>query len=152
MVVAAGSGYHSCKKLEHYPPDIIELPTVVPPFYSSKDLNELRKLKLELLAKNSTSKASVYYTPPELRVDDVYLQEQEDVMTIGHSQNNLQVSPIHINYINDNFYHSNDEFDCMKTPEFLLKTTPTSIAIEVSAKKPYEAITEVEQSRGMIGR
>lgn len=55
---------------------------------SHKDLN-LQKLKGKLLIANqSASKASIYYTPPE---DE-----------LRRSYTNLQISPIHINYINEN--------------------------------------------------
>lgn len=154
MVVASGNSYRSCKNLDHFPHDLIELPTVVPPFYSAKDLRELRKLKLELLAKNSTSKASVYYTPPELQVDDDYSEDdaearyQNVMATTGQyrrqmSSKNLQISPIHINYINDNFSQPTDEFDYLKIkPQFLLNATPASIVIELNDRGPQDNIPE----------
>lgn len=172
MVVAAGSTYHCCKKLEMescFPHDLIELPTVGPPLYTAKDLKELRKLKLELLAQNSTSKASVYYTPPELQADDDFIgaaaanavgdvgagdvgdrrsrEYHKNVMaTMGQyrrraSPNHLQISPIHINYINENCSQSIDEFDYLRIrPQCLLnnnitRTPPPSIAIELNGNE-----------------
>lgn len=183
MVVAAGGTYHCCKKLEMescFPHDLIELPTVVPPFYTAKDLKELRKLKFELLAQNSTSKASVYYTPPELQADDDYIvagataaaaagdsdirctEYHKNVMaTMGQyrrraSPNNLQISPIHINYINENFSQPTDEFDYLRiTPQFLLNTnTPPSIAIELNGKEEFPEDAESEkklEDKGILG-
>ncbi|XP_065358009.1 uncharacterized protein LOC135952133 isoform X2 [Calliphora vicina] len=59
------------------------------------------------------SKASIYYTPPE----------EED--SLRHSQLNLQTSPIHINYINENLEHKKLEMlDFKMHPRSFLLNTP----------------------------
>lgn len=127
MVVATGNTYHHstcCKKLESFPHGV---------FYTAKDLQELRRLKLQLLAQNSTSKVSVYYTPPELQTDDDHGHH-----VVMASSNNLQISPIHINYIHENCSHPTDEFHCPRiTRQFLLNTNAASpsIAIELNGGK-----------------
>ncbi|XP_037809936.1 LOW QUALITY PROTEIN: uncharacterized protein LOC119602467 [Lucilia sericata] len=88
--------------------------------FNSKDVKDLQLLKTKLMAaNNSASKASIYYTPPEV----------ED--NLRHSQLNLQTSPIHINYINENLEHRNLDFR-MQPRAFLINTpmqleSPTTI-------------------------
>lgn len=81
--------------------------------YDSKDVKDLQLLKTKLMAaNNSASKASIYYTPPE-----------ED--NCIHSQLNLQTSPIHINYINENLEHRKlDLLDLKMQPRAFLINTP----------------------------
>lgn len=68
--------------------------------FNSKDVKDLQLLKTKLMAaNNSASKASIYYTPPEV----------ED--NLRYSQLNLQTSPIHINYINE--YHEHNKLDLL---------------------------------------
>lgn len=82
--------------------------------FNSKDVKDLQILKTKLMAaNNSASKASIYYTPPE----------EEDSLRYSHL--NLQTSPIHINYINENLDHKKFElFDFKLQPPhgFLLNT------------------------------
>ncbi|XP_067623256.1 uncharacterized protein [Eurosta solidaginis] len=67
------------------------------------------KSKLAVMALSSASKASVYYTPPE--------------DGLRRSQLQLQTSPIHINYINENLDHKKFNLNDTKvTREFLLNT------------------------------
>lgn len=61
--------------------------------FSSQEIQNLQQLKNKLIANNSASKASIYYTPPDENPD------------FPNSQLNLQTSPIHINYINENLDH-----------------------------------------------
>lgn len=90
--------------------------------FNSKDVKDLQKLKSKLLANSSTSKASIYYTPPEEEL-------------LRRSQLNLQTSPIHINYINENLDHRKFELENFKlnqhqflinTPTQLLDESPTT--------------------------
>ncbi|XP_064541228.1 uncharacterized protein LOC135430474 isoform X2 [Drosophila montana] len=69
----------------------------------------IQKIKSRLMvANNSASKASLYYTPPE---DDLF----------HRSQLNLQTSPIHINYIDENLDHQKLElYDFKIDPQMLL--------------------------------
>ncbi|XP_039952062.1 uncharacterized protein LOC120769231 [Bactrocera tryoni] len=68
------------------------------------------KNKLAVMALNSASKASVYYTPPE---DD-----------LRRSSLQLQTSPIHINYINENLDHKKFELNGTKFGREFLMNTP----------------------------
>ncbi|KAM7351149.1 uncharacterized protein ACRADG_004114 isoform 1-T2 [Cochliomyia hominivorax] len=85
--------------------------------FNSKDVKDLHLLKTKLMAaNNSASKASVYYTPPE--------QDEN----LRHSQLNLQTSPIHINYINENLEHKKiDVLDFKMQPRAFLINTPTQL-------------------------
>lgn len=69
----------------------------------------IQKIKSRLMvADNSASKASLYYTPPE---DDLF----------HCSQLNLQTTPIHINYIDENLDHQKLElYDFKIDPQMLL--------------------------------
>ncbi|XP_037928264.1 uncharacterized protein LOC119662661 [Teleopsis dalmanni] len=80
--------------------------------FNPKDAN-LQKLKGKLMANNSASKASIYYTPPE---DD-----------LRRSHLNLQTSPIHINYINENLDHKKFELNDFKLNTELLLNMPHRI-------------------------
>lgn len=86
--------------------------------FNSKDVKDLQLLKTKLMAaNNSASKASIYYTPPEPQ--DEHLR---------HSQLNLQTSPIHINYINENLDHKKlDLLDFNVQPRAYLINTPTHL-------------------------
>lgn len=82
------------------------------PSFNSKDVKDLQRLKSKLMANSSTSKASIYYTPPE---------EEE----LRRSQLNLQTSPIHINYIDENLDHRKFELEKFKFSQqqpFLINT------------------------------
>lgn len=72
----------------------------------------MQKIKSRLLAvNNSASKASVYYTPPE----------QDDLLRGSQLQLQLQTSPIHINYIDENLDKQKFELDDFKIdPQLLL--------------------------------
>ncbi|XP_013103003.1 uncharacterized protein LOC106084085 [Stomoxys calcitrans] len=84
--------------------------TALYPSFNSKDVKDLQKLKSKLMANSSTSKASIYYTPPE--------EEHK------RSQLNLQTSPIHINYIDENLDHRKFELENFKFKQqpFLINT------------------------------
>lgn len=76
-------------------------------FGNSKELH-IQKIKARLSANYSASKASLYYTPPE---DDL----------LHSSQLNLQNSPIHINYIDENLDQQKQlEHDFKMEPQLLL--------------------------------
>uniref|UniRef100_A0A1A9W438 Ig-like domain-containing protein n=1 Tax=Glossina brevipalpis TaxID=37001 RepID=A0A1A9W438_9MUSC len=84
------------------------------PSFNFKDIKELQKLKSKLMSNNSASKASIYYTPPE------------EEPKYSH---NLQTSPIHINYINENLDHIRLELEDHKVnSQLLLLNTPTTLA------------------------
>lgn len=72
----------------------------------------MQKIKSRLLAvNNSASKASVYYTPPD----------QDDLLRGSQLQLQLQTSPIHINYIDENLDKQKFELDDFKIdPQLLL--------------------------------
>ncbi|XP_017471438.1 PREDICTED: uncharacterized protein LOC108362800 isoform X1 [Rhagoletis zephyria] len=72
------------------------------------------KSRLAVMALNSTSKASVYYTPPE------------DELRRSHLQ--LQTSPIHINYIDENLDHKKFELNESKIGREFLFNTPMMFA------------------------
>ncbi|XP_053959616.1 uncharacterized protein LOC128864125 [Anastrepha ludens] len=72
------------------------------------------KSKLAVMALNSASKASVYYTPPE------------DELRCSHLQ--LQTSPIHINYINENLDHKKLDLNASKISREFLMNTPMMFA------------------------
>ncbi|CAD6999157.1 unnamed protein product [Ceratitis capitata] len=76
---------------------------------SAAKVKSLRS-KLAVMALNSASKASVYYTPPENE--------------IRRSQLQLQTSPIHINYINENMDHKKLELNETKIGNEFLMNTP----------------------------
>ncbi|KAL9927864.1 uncharacterized protein ACN427_002933 [Glossina fuscipes fuscipes] len=83
------------------------------PSFNFKEIKELHKLKSKLMSNNSASKASIYYTPPE--EEPKYTQ-------------NLQTSPIHINYINENLDHIKLELEDHKVnSQLLLLNTPTTL-------------------------
>lgn len=83
------------------------------PSFNFKEIKELHKLKSKLMSNNSASKASIYYTPPE--EEPKYTQ-------------NLQTSPIHINYINENLDHVKLELEDHKVnSQLLLLNTPTTL-------------------------
>ncbi|KAH8262126.1 hypothetical protein KR038_000226 [Drosophila bunnanda] len=80
-------------------------------FAGSKELN-IQKIKGRLSANYSASKASIYYTPPE-----------DDLLHCSHL--NLQTSPIHINYIDENLDQQKQlERDFKMEPQLLLYNTP----------------------------
>ncbi|XP_017060426.1 uncharacterized protein LOC108100857 [Drosophila ficusphila] len=80
-------------------------------FAGSKELH-IQKIKARLSANYSASKASIYYTPP----DDCLLHA---------SQLNLQTSPIHINYIDENLDEQKQlEHDFKMEPQLLLFNVP----------------------------
>ncbi|XP_002064633.2 immunoglobulin domain and leucine-rich repeat-containing protein 2 [Drosophila willistoni] len=83
-------------------------------FAGAKELN-IQKIKARLaVANNSTSKASIYYTPPD-DLDD----------PLRSSRLNLQTSPIHINYIDENLDQQKQlEHDFKMDPLLLLYNTP----------------------------
>lgn len=72
----------------------------------------MQKIKSRLLAvNNSASKASVYYTPPD----------QDDLLRGSQLQLQLQTSPIHINYIDENLDKQKFDLDDFKIdPQLLL--------------------------------
>ncbi|ALC39482.1 CG16974, partial [Drosophila busckii] len=78
---------------------------------AEKELH-IQKLKSRLLvANNSASKASIYYTPP----DD----------ELNRSQLQMQMTPIHINYIDENMDQQKLELEDFKIdPALLLYNTP----------------------------
>ncbi|XP_075152144.1 uncharacterized protein LOC142226136 [Haematobia irritans] len=85
--------------------------------FNAKDVKDLQKLKSRLMANSSTSKASIYYTPPE--------EEHR------RSQLNLQTSPIHINYINENLDHGKYELENFKfKPQPFLINSPSQFKEE----------------------
>ncbi|KAH8238105.1 hypothetical protein KR026_009862 [Drosophila bipectinata] len=80
-------------------------------FAGSKELN-IQKIKARLSANYSASKASIYYTPPD-----------EDLLRCSNL--NLQTSPIHINYIDENLDQQKElEHDFKMDPHLLLYNTP----------------------------
>lgn len=80
-------------------------------FAGSKELN-IQKIKARLSANYSASKASIYYTPPD-----------EDLLRCSNL--NLQTSPIHINYIDENLDQQKQlEHDFKMDPHLLLYNTP----------------------------
>nr|XP_016932706.1 uncharacterized protein LOC108011958 [Drosophila suzukii] len=80
-------------------------------FAGSKELH-IQKIKARLSANYSASKASIYYTPP-------------DVDMMHSSQLNLQTSPIHINYIDENLDQQKQlEHDFKMEPQLLLYNAP----------------------------
>jgi len=80
-------------------------------FAGSKELH-IQKIKARLSANYSASKASIYYTPP-------------DVDMLHSSQLNLQTSPIHINYIDENLDQQKQlEHDFKMEPQLLLYNAP----------------------------
>ncbi|XP_017075471.2 LOW QUALITY PROTEIN: uncharacterized protein LOC108110767 [Drosophila eugracilis] len=80
-------------------------------FAGSKELH-IQKIKARLSANYSASKASIYYTPPD---DDL----------LHSSQLNLQTSPIHINYIDENLDQQKQlEHDFKMEPQLLLYNAP----------------------------
>ncbi|KAI8041930.1 uncharacterized protein LOC128263533 [Drosophila gunungcola] len=80
-------------------------------FADSKELH-IQKIKARLSTNYSASKASIYYTPPD-----------DDLLHI--SQLNLQTSPIHINYIDENLDQQKQlEHDFKMEPELLLYNAP----------------------------
>lgn len=84
-----------------------------------KDVN-IQRLKSKLLSQNSASKGSIYYTPPE--------DEHR------HSDLNLQTSPIHINYINENIdpdYRQEETF-ILNTPNLNVFNEQTPLPAEVT--------------------
>lgn len=71
----------------------------------------MQKIKSRLLAvNNSASKASVYYTPPD----------QDDLLRGSQLQLQLQTSPIHINYIDENLDKQKFDLDDFKIDPHLL--------------------------------
>lgn len=85
--------------------------------FNSKDVKDLQLLKTKLMAaNNSASKASIYYTPPD------------EEHNLKDSQLNLQTSPIHINYINENLEQKKlDLLDFKMRPRALLINTPIQL-------------------------
>lgn len=81
----------------------------------------MQKIKSRLLAvNNSASKASVYYTPPD----------QEEMLHGSRLQLQLQTSPIHINYIDENLDQKKFELDDFKIdPQLLLFRTSQQLYV-----------------------
>ncbi|XP_016984357.1 uncharacterized protein LOC108048315 [Drosophila rhopaloa] len=80
-------------------------------FAGSKELH-IQKIKARLSTNYSASKASIYYTPPD---DDL----------LHCSQLNLQTSPIHINYIDENLDQQKQLEHAFKMePQLLLYNAP----------------------------
>ncbi|KAH8413086.1 hypothetical protein KR009_007868 [Drosophila setifemur] len=82
-------------------------------FAGSKELT-IQKIKARLSANYSASKASIYYTPPE-----------DDLM--HPSQLNLQTSPIHINYIDENLDQQKQLEHAFKMDPHLLLFNPPQL-------------------------
>ncbi|SPP82049.1 uncharacterized protein LOC117584353 isoform X1 [Drosophila guanche] len=74
----------------------------------SRELS-IQKIKLRLAANNAASRASIYYTPPD----------DDDLLRLSHL--NLQHTPIHINYIDENLDQQKQlEHDFKMDPHLLL--------------------------------
>lgn len=95
--------------------------SLYPSTYNSKDVKDLQLLKSKLLANSSANKASICCAsgapPPPLMAEEHNNKRR--------SQLNLQTSPIHINYINENLDHRKHELETFNlTQQPLLINTP----------------------------
>ncbi|XP_073825374.1 uncharacterized protein [Musca autumnalis] len=96
--------------------------------YNSKDVKDLQILKSKLLANSQANKASICYTTAAGGGPSLQEQEQN-----RRSQLNLQTSPIHINYINENLDHRKHElesFNLTQQQPFLINTPTQNMSRE----------------------